>query len=252
MSLSKSGTGDARNSGRVIVGMGSRGPSEMSLGEMQGQRDLTKWTSKTEEEYMTRVRDRATEAAKQIISQAMVKAAELREQGRAEGLEAATQEAQALLDQLAEQQAQALGQALTALEEGGRVLWNQHRQDIVVLVRMAVQKIVRLEMDTRREEILGSVLDQALDAIDSHRELILKVSPQDENFIGALMERAKQLYPGLDRWSVRADGKLSPGGMMLESAQGMVDNTTESRWAAVEAVLGQLGLDAAPAEGAGE
>ena len=51
---------------------------------------------------------------------------------------------------------------------------------------------------------------------------------------------------------MRADGKLSPGGMMLESTQGMVDNTTESRWAAVEAVLGQLGLDAAPAEGAGE
>lgn len=250
MSLSKSEA--TRNSGRVIVGIGARGPSEMSLGEMQGQRDLTKWTDKTEEEYMTRVRDRAQDAAKQIISAAMAKAAELREQGMAEGLAAATEEAQAHLDALAEQHAQTLAEALAALDEGARVLWNQHREDIVVLVRLAVKKIVHLEMDARREEMLGSVLDQALDAIDSQRVLTLKVNPADEELVGALMERAKAMHPGLDRWSVRPDPNLQPGGMMLESGQGMVDNTTESRWQAVEAVLDQLGIAPASGEEAGK
>lgn len=247
MSLSNSNA--TRNSGRVIVG-GPHGPSETTLGEIQGQRDLTKWTSKTDEEYMRRVRDRATDAAKQIISQAMAQAAELREQGKAEGLQDATNQAQDYLDALAAQHAQTLAVAMAAVEQGGRQLWDENRQDIVTLVRLVVRKAINLEMDARREEILGSVMDQALDAIDSYRELCLKVNPQDEELVGQLMERAKALHPGLDRWCVRPDEKIQPGGMILESAQGMVDNSMEARWRAVEQVLEQLGLEPAPQEGA--
>ncbi|BBD09348.1 FliH/SctL family protein [Desulfovibrio ferrophilus] len=254
--MSLSNDNATRNTGRVIMGLGSQGPMETSLSELQGQRDLTKWTSKTEEEYMTRVRDRATGAAKQIISQAMTKAAELREQGKAEGLQDATNQAQAYLDELAEQHALTLAQAMAALEQGANQLWNEHRQDIVTLVSMVVRKVINLEMDSRREEILASVMDQALEAIDSQRELRIKVNPVDEEAVTGLMERAKALHPGLERWSVRPDDNLQPGGMVLESAQGMVDNSMEGRWQIVEAVLDQLGLDngsaAAPSEeGAG-
>ncbi|MBU1004068.1 MAG: flagellar assembly protein FliH [Proteobacteria bacterium] len=248
MSLSSNSV--TRNSGRVIVGMGSHGPAETTLGELQGQRDLTKWTSKTDEEYMRRVRDRATDAAKQIITQAMAQATDLREQGKAEGLQDATNQAQEYLDSLAEQHAQTLATALAAMEQGGKQLWNEHRQDIVTLVHMVVRKTIKVEMDARREEILGSVMDQALDAIDSYRELCLKVNPQDEELVGQLMERAKAMHPGLDRWCVRPDDKIQPGGMILESAQGMVDNSMEARWRAVEQVLEQLSLEPAPQEGA--
>lgn len=238
MSLSNEQT--AKRPARVIVGMGAHGPSESTVAELQGQRDLTRWTNSTEQEYMARVRERATAAAKEIISKAMADAAQLRENAAQEGYASAVQEAQAQLEAALDVQAQALGQAMAALEQGAAALWEEHRADITALVRLAVEKILGLEMAERREAVLASTLDQALEAIDSQRQLCVRVCPDDEELIGELLARAKDQHPGLDRWCVRADPKLGPGGMVLESAQGMVDNSMEGRMKAVADVLEHL------------
>jgi flagellar assembly protein FliH len=42
---------------------------------------------------------------------------------------------------------------------------------------------------------------------------------------------------------VRADPKITPGGLVLETDQGMADNTLEGRWKAIEPILDQLALN---------
>ncbi|WP_461210787.1 FliH/SctL family protein [Desulfocurvus sp. DL9XJH121] len=239
MSLSKN-DGTPRRAPRVIVGMGAHGPSESTVADLQGQRDTSRWTSSTEEEYMARVRERATKAAKEIISKAMADAAVLRENAEAEGFASAAEQAQAQVDQAFAAHAQTLGQAMAAMEEGAAALWREQRADVTALVRLAVEKILAVELDQRRQEILATVLDQSLEAIDSLRQLVVRVCPDDEELVSELLIRAKDQHPGLDRWRVRADSKLGPGGMILESAQGMADNSMEGRMKSVMAVLDQL------------
>ena len=245
MSLSKNETAPRRPP-RVIMGVNSLGPTESTLAELQGQRDLTRWTSKTEEEYMTRVRDRATGAAKEIISKAMNDAVAIRENAMTEGFQAAAEEAQTQLDAAVQGHAQTLAQTMAAVEQGTAALWDEHRADISALVRLTVERILGVELNQRREEVLASILDQALEAVDSQRQLCVRVCPQDEDMVSDLMARAKDQHPSLDRWCVRADDKLGPGGMVLESTQGMVDNSMESRTKAVMEVLDQMD-DAPPA-----
>lgn len=240
MSLSN-GQGAPSRPPRVIMGMGSNGPDETTVAELQGQRDLTRWTEKTEEEYMTRVRDRATGAAKQIIAKAMAEAEAIRQNAMNEGYEAAAQEAQAQLDTAVTSYADSLAAAMAAIEQGQATLRAEQGADVTALVRLAVERVLNIELEERRSDILASVLDQALEAIDSQRQLCVRVHPQDEETICGLMDFAKQRHPGLDKWCVRADESLAPGGMVLESVQGMVDNSMEGRLAAVMEVLDHLG-----------
>lgn len=247
MSLS-SGDSSTTRRPRVIVGMGAHGPSESTVAELQGQRDLTSWTHKTEEEYMERVRERATKAAKEIIAKAMADAAQLREQAMAEGYQTAAEEAQRQLDEAVGGYSDALARTMEAVDQGQAALRTKHGADVTQLVRLAVERVIGIELDERRADVLASVLDQALEAIDSQRQLCIRVSPQDEEAVCGLMDHAKHRHPGLDKWCVRADEGLAPGGVVLESVQGMVDNTMEGRMAAVMQVLDRLG----PRDGSGE
>lgn len=237
MSLSNQSNDAA--TGRVIMGKGS-GPDEMTVGELQGQRNLEAWTRKTDEEYMQRVRERATTAAKEIIAKAMDEAAGIREQARQEGYQQGMEEAQQQAEAAVGQYADTLAGALAAVEQGGRQLWEQHRADMVELVRLAVHKTIGIEMNEQRSEMMAALLDQALETIDSLSRLTIRVSPAEQEIVEALMETARQRHPNLERWTVRAEDSLQPGSMIVESDEGMVDNSTQARWASVEPVFDQL------------
>lgn len=228
--------------GRVIVGLGSNGPGEMRIEDMDSRRRPNVWTAKTEEEYFRRVRDRAAAMAREIVDSAQAEIEEsrarAREQGLAEGRTQAAQEKEKFLSD----QARSLAKSLGSLCTGCQNIWDEHRQELVTLVRLTVEKLLNIELAQRRVDILGNLLAQAVAAIDTTRGLTVVVSPVDRDLVEELVNRARAENPRLSQFTVRAEPALSPGGLRLESEQGLVDNTLEGRWKAIEPILDQLAI----------
>ncbi|MDY7002361.1 MAG: FliH/SctL family protein, partial [Thermodesulfobacteriota bacterium] len=195
---------------------------------------------KAEAEYLERVRERATLLAKDILIQALAEAEVLKKDAIEKGVAQGRKQAREQMDQELAKQSEALAKALGAIQEGGTALWEKHRQDIVTLTRLAVEKVLRIEISKAREEILAGLLDQALEVIDSQRDLVIRVHPDDANLLEDLLHRAKAEHPALEQWRVKADPGLARGGLILESDHGMVDNTLEKRRESIEPILDQL------------
>lgn len=247
MSLSKEHDNDTkdagRSGGRVIVGVGGKGFSEDELNRLRGGEESHGWSLTTEEEYMRRVQEKATAKAQDILAQAMREAQQIREKAAQEAMDEAAANCQAQLDAAVQQTSETLARAMETVDRDSRKIWQHYREDIVSLVRIAVERLLAVELDQRREEVMASLLDQALDAIDTHDGLVFRIRPEDEEIMQALLDRARSAHPTLERWGIKLDESLEPGGMVLESEEGMVDNSIGSRWASVEPIFAQLGID---------
>ncbi len=227
--------------GRVYMGFNSPGPSEVTVAELEGRRKGGPvWDEKTEAEYLERVREKATLLAKDILIQALTEAESLKRAAVKQGLAEGESQARARMDAELAKQSESLASALDAIREGRTALWDKHRQDIVTLTRLTVEKMLRIEISKAREEILAGLLDQALEAIDSQRDLVVRVHPDDGELLEDLLGRAKANHPALEQWRVKTDPGLARGGLILESDQGVVDNTLDGRRQSIEAILDQL------------
>lgn len=243
MSLSKamaSETGKKKR--KVILGPDASGLTELSLDELEDRGRRNPWDVSSEDEFFERVRDKAKAKAKEIIALAMSEAEHIKTQaaqeGFAQGMAQAEQDIQAMLGQ----KAAALAAILEQAQAGTKAIWEDYRQDIVALVSMAVEKVLAVEVDQRRREVLGALLDEALENVDSQRKLLVKVHPNDAEIMGELLAAAAKAHASLKDWQVKPDRDIAQGGVVLESDKGMVDNTVASRREIVCAVFDKLGL----------
>jgi flagellar assembly protein FliH len=240
MSLSSGMQGKALT-GRVLLGMDTPGPDEMTLQEMEGKRKLV-WDEAMDLEFMDRVRQRAKTKAKEIIQQAMEEARRIRssahDTGMNEGLAAGEQELEQHLQSISE----GLGYVIRTIQEQADVVWAARRADFLRLIRMAVEKTLGIEMAERRQEMLGTLLDEAVARIESERLFVIKTAPGDNEIIENLLARAQAAHPKLQKWSVKADPAITAG-VVIETADARAQNTVDDRWAAVSALLDQLSMD---------
>lgn len=254
-----------RYTGRVFMGCDTPGPDVLTIQEIEGKRHRPVWDESTEAEYIARCREKAQTIARDIIAQAMAKAeadAEaIREAGRLEvasAVEAAQK--QAYDEATAQYQAQydamaaTLGGLLGRIQTLGQEVWLARRNDFVALAKGFTEKALRVEMESRRADILRSLLDEAVARLDSAREFTLKVAPQDFELAQDLMETVSAKRPDLGQWRIGADPALKMGGVVLETSDLLCHNGVESRLELIAPVLAQLDLPedrAAAAQGAG-
>ncbi|TIH15252.1 flagellar assembly protein FliH [Marinifilum sp. JC120] len=239
MSLSK--TEDNKfYTGRVIMGLDSNNNAqEMTIQEMEGKKKPT-WNEDTDREYYERVKAKAQNMAKDIIAKAMTEAEAIKANAQAEGYAAG----QAQAAQEAEQHmigfSQNVGQTLQAIQNQTHNVMMAQSADAISLVFMVVEKTLAVEMESRRQEILAALLDDALNRIDSMTQLVIKVSPADSDIIGPLLGQAQVEHPDLAKWRVKADPAIDNGGIIVEATDAMIENTVTSRWEGVQEILGQL------------
>lgn len=238
MSLSSSTEKKARG-GRIIVGINGNGLSEDDLEKLRGATE-TGWTPGMEREYLERVQHKATKHAKTLVTKAMHEAESIRGKAYEEGVQQGLNDCQAQLDAAVDQSAETLARALQSVEEGKKQLFEQQRKDLAQLVRLVIDKMLTVELDAQREQVMDGLLEQALDAIDSTRRLVVRIRPEDEEMMTALMERARENHPDLERWSLKLDQTLEAGGMVLESQEGVADNSIAGRLSIIEPLLDQL------------
>lgn len=233
------GSLDGKITGRVIMGMETPGPDEMTVQDIEGKKRLT-WDSDIDSEYMNRVKAKAKSMAKDILAKAMQEAETMKEQARQEGYEQGIAQAQEELDQHVAGLSNTMESMLAQVSQQGENVWATRRADIVLLIHMAIQKILGVEMETRRKDILESLLDQAVERIESQRTLTLKVSPQDEELMSALLPMIQERNPAIKHWKVKTDPAIQQGGAIVETMEGKVENTIDARWKSVEPILNEL------------
>ncbi|WP_428563974.1 MAG: FliH/SctL family protein [Solidesulfovibrio sp. DCME] len=245
MSLSDNAPGAL--TGRVILGPGGGAEAETTVSELESRRSPLHF-EEVEAQFWERVRAKATAKASAIIAEAMAEGERLKakahEAGYAAGVAAAGEQIQAELSQMST----SLGSILQSLGAERQKLWDAHRQEFVALLRLALERTTLAAIDGRREEILRNILNESLDLMEAKAALTLVVHPDDEALVRELIARAATERGGLDRFMVRPDPALLPGSVILECADGLVDNSIGSRFAAVEEIFNQL---AAAGDGGG-
>jgi flagellar assembly protein FliH len=230
--MSSSEHGGTPPPGRIIMGMQSQ-----RLGD--GCRVVV-WTEEREAELMARVRAKAREQARQILSHAMEEAerikGRIREEVYAECMARVRREIQQSHDALCER----AGTLLTAISREQHKICGEHRMELVELLKVAVEKAMRREMAESGERYLGALLEEGLELLDAHRELTVTVRPQDVPVVEELLARAKVRFPSLERWRVKSSASLEDGGVILETGFGLVDNSTATRLESIRDIMEQL------------
>jgi len=246
-------TSDPRYSGRVLMGCDTPGAGFVTIQEVEGKRHRPVWDEATEGEYIARCKVKAEAMARDIIGQAMAKAAvdaqAVRDLARAEVDQAVAEakaqaeaEAQARLDAEVTAHVQAMAALLTGIQGLGREVWAARRGDFATLAKQFTRKALSVEMDEKRERILSRLMEEACSRLDAHREFTLKVSPQDFELAKALMDEIQAGRPDLGQWKLATDPGLTLGGVILETPEMLADNAIGNRVALLDPYLDQLAL----------
>lgn len=249
MSLSNTEAENKFYTGRVIMGLDSNNNAqEMTLQEMEGKKKPT-WDKDTDQEYFARVKVKAQDMAKTIITKAMAEAEQLKANAKTEGYAEGQAKAASENEQHMIGFSRQLGQTLTGIQEQTQSIVAAQSADVLSLALMVIEKALGVEMEERKQEILASLLDDALARLDSQTMLTVKVAPADQQLIAELLKQAQENYPDLVKWRIKADPAIDNGGVLLEAEDAMIDNTITSRWEGVEEILGQLAVTGGEVDG---
>lgn len=167
---------------------------------------------------------------------------ELRQQAYAEGFEhgrlAGAQETKDALEAPLKQQGREQAQRLSTLMNQAQNQFGQLEdllaEQVLALACDLARQVVRRELAQPLEPLKAVVHEALALAVQDGRPATLRLHPSDLALLQA------ELAAPMAEQNIRlmADGQLTPGGCVVESAQGAVDGTVEKRWARAVANLG--------------
>lgn len=239
---------------RVIVGVGVNEPTEYTVAELQGKRKAPTYT---EDELTTklweRVRAKVELKTREIFNAAQAEIQEMKlqasKEGYEEGLARAAVDMQAIRQEeqesLAAEKARLgdnLAEVLRRIENGRSELWKAQRSELVTVLLAAIKKVILLEVDSRRKEILANLIDEALEELDHHSVINIIVNPEDSAAIKEILDLDPQKRQET-RWRIKSSAEVAPGGLVLENVAEHIDNTVDTRMTGVLAILNRLALD---------
>ena len=156
------------------------------------------------------------------------------EQGRHEGLQAARSEVDATLHRM-EQIIQALAEPLQEVDE-------QVEGELVQLAIAIARQIIRRELQSDPEQVVG-VVREALSALPSSaRKVRIQLHPEDAELV---LERLLPSDEAERAWTISDDLSLTRGGCTVSSESSRIDASVEKRLNGVIAELlgGTRGAD---------
>lgn len=195
---------------------------------MDGGGKTTKASAAIEEPAPEVISSEALDEARQIAY------AEGFEHGRLAGAKETRDTLEAPLKRQTQEQAQRLSLLLQATQTHLAQLEDQLASQLLALACDLARQVVRRELQQPLEPLKAVVQEALALAVEDHSPASLKLHPKDLELLKAdlgdtLTEQRIRLLP---------DSTLSPGGCVVESAQGAVDGTLEKRWARAVANLG--------------
>lgn len=180
------------------------------------------------------------QAAAKIVAKATEEAAQLRKQAEAEGREAAARQAEKAVEAKV---ALKLKTALPALETAAQSVrqskdeWEQATAAMTLKLALAIaERIVRRELRTQPDVTLGWVRE-ALELAGDSDHIAVHLSPQDFQALGEHVREVGARLGKLARADVVADPQVSPGGCVVHTRFGVIDQRLETQLARFEQEL---------------
>jgi flagellar assembly protein FliH len=144
-------------------------------------------------------------------------------EGHAKGAKQAHEQA-ARLDRLA-------GACATALDG----LEREVGQALIHLATRIAEQVLRTHLRDHPNQILELVQDVLQSAPQQGAALTLRLHPEDLELVQTFLRQ----NPDLSHYQLVADEHMSRGGCIVETPQGSIDATLETRWLRITAALGQ-------------
>ena len=195
------------------------------------------WNTETENRYMEQVRERAQQKAKEILSQALVEAEQIRARARAEGFKAGRAEADELARQAAHKSSAFLGSMQHALQAEKERIFQTHKQLLFEILRLAFEKTLGVALEAERHRVLTALFEEAVLQLQSHAPITVYVCPDDIDLARDIVAQAKEIQTDLPECVLRPSPELSAGGVRIECGDGLVDNSIASRFEQVKTIL---------------
>ncbi len=182
--------------------------------------------------YVQQVRQQA----KEIVERAQREADAIRGQIETEAREEAERSIGPRVEQLLEQRLETLAPAIDAIQRARRD-WLAHWEQRAVHVAAAIAKrVIRRELD-KAPEIPLALVREALELATGSPRIRIRLNPGDHPTLSdSAMTIAERLTP-LAQAEVVADESVSPGGCVLETQHGVIDQTFEAQLARIEEEL---------------
>ncbi len=217
--------------GRLIHGLRHSDFSQL------GRPATPTWNDETEARYMEQVRERAQQLAREILAQALSEAEEIRQRAREEGLASAREEITALARAEAGKVVSFLGQLDSALAEEKRRVYADHKQALFRMLSLAFEKTLGVMLEEERERVLHTLFEEAVAQLQTSACITVHVCAADLELARKLADTTREARPDLPELRVCQCMDLSPGGVRIESGDGLVDNSIASRFEQVRAIL---------------
>ena len=151
-----------------------------------------------------------------------------RQEGVEEGYSRGKQDGRQELQEELDQTVHTFSQAIERIDSLRRSILDSSKQDMVRLVRSVAQQVIHVEVQSRETVIIRAV-EKAIQAAVQAEEYRVRVSPRDM----AVVTENKPLFlssiSGLQSIVVESDEDISRGGCVVESDQGKVDATIETK-----------------------
>lgn len=152
----------------------------------------------------------------------------IRDAAREEGFDAAMEEGRLEIQNIQSEMGQSIAVILHALDRQRKNIIRQWLDDLVEVVRRAAMAGTGLVLHESHEEMLKNLVFRALDMLEQHTTVTVKVNPEDEELIDTMFQAARNRYPNLNNWIVKGDDSIEKGGLIAESGSGSVDLRREN------------------------
>ncbi|MFO0942210.1 MAG: FliH/SctL family protein [Pirellulales bacterium] len=192
-------------------------------------------------EYFQEMQNQAAE----LIAQAKQEAVKIKNQARLEGLQAAQAENQKKIEETAAKLSDQ--RCRTAIESCEKVVqrlnestseWlsDWRNQTVTVAARIA-EKIVRAHLRDN-SELLRVWMEEAIVAMRDERDLRISVNPDDFSVAGRFLQSLSRSLPHAGGAEVVPDPDVKPGGCVVRSKNGQIDQQIETQ---LQRLIDQLG-----------
>ncbi|MEW6172073.1 MAG: FliH/SctL family protein [Bacillota bacterium] len=180
--------------------------------------------------------DEAEQAAVRIIQEAEEQASAIREHAFQEGLIKGYQEGRLRAEEEMRITVARMQETLREVEAERVATLNQLEREVVDLAQGIAERIVASELKTNPEVALA-IAREALMTVRDRPSIVLQVNPDDLEMCQQARQQFEMLLPEGAVLRILPDPQIERGGCIIDTGQGEVDATLNSRWAALMEAL---------------
>jgi flagellar assembly protein FliH len=209
------------------------------------KKSVEEWAEKVKERseqlHAEALRDR--DEARNLIAEARTIAENAHKQGQETGYQAGLEQARQEGMRREQQRDAAAAAVLRRIREQCGVVFESWREELAALLRSLVETAGGWVMQEEHALRLGQILTQSAQALEARHHVVVSVNPGEVVMIKKLLANAQNSLR-IEGWSVRADPSVEPGGLVIESDAGRVENLIATRRSIVEEALTKFSLPA--------